>query len=73
MRHVSSRTNRGEERRAESFQRRQRTSFEKRFFIRRSKIDRIREAQEHGFRVFLHYLDVRTPELAIRRVEMRIL
>ena len=56
----------------ESFQRRRRASWGKWFFVHRSKIDRFRETREHRFRVFLHYLDMRTSELAIRCAERRI-
>ncbi len=40
--------------------------------VLRSKIDRFLETCEHRFRVFLHYLDMRTSELAIRCAERRI-
>lgn len=42
-------------------------------FSHASKVDLIREAQKPGFRVFLYHLHVRTPELAVKRVETRVL
>ena len=42
-------------------------------FSHPSKVGLIREAQKLGFRVFLYHLHVRTPELAIKRVETRVL
>ena len=52
----------------------QRTSFvTETVFSHPSKIELIREAQERGFRVFLYHLHVRSPELAVKRVETRVL
>lgn len=60
------------ERRAELLE--QRRSFvAETVFSHPSKIDLIREAQARGFRVFLYHLHVRTPELAVKRVETRVL
>lgn len=60
------------ERRAELL--RERSSFvAETVFSHPSKIDLIREARARGFRVFLYHLHVRTPELAIKRVETRVL
>jgi predicted ABC-type ATPase len=60
------------ERRAELL--RQRRSFvAETVFSHPSKMDLIREAQKRGFRVFLYHLHVRTPELAVKRVETRVL
>ena len=42
-------------------------------FSHPSKVDLIREAKNLGFRVFLYHLHVRTPELAVKRVEARVL
>jgi len=42
-------------------------------FSHRSKLDLIREAKKRGYRVFLCHLHVRTPELAVKRVETRVL
>ncbi len=42
-------------------------------FSHPSKIELIKEARKHGFRVFLYHLHVRTSELAVKRVETRVL
>ena len=42
-------------------------------FSHSSKVDLVREAQARGFRVFLYHLHVRTAELAVKRVETRVL
>lgn len=42
-------------------------------FSHPSKLDLIRKAHKLGFRVFLYHLHVRTPELAVKRVETRVL
>jgi predicted ABC-type ATPase len=42
-------------------------------FSHPSKVDLVSEAQKLGFRVFLYHLHVRTPELAVKRVETRVL
>jgi predicted ABC-type ATPase len=60
------------ERRAELLQ--QRRSFvAETVFSHPSKVELIKEAQKRGFRVFLYHLHVRTPELAVKRVESRVL
>lgn len=61
-----------DERRAELLK--QRRSFvAETVFSHPSKLDLIREAQKLGFQVFLYHLHVRTPKLAVMRVETRVL
>ena len=60
------------ERRAELIEKR-RSFVAETVFSHPSKIELIKEAHNHGFRVFLYHLHVRTPELAIKRVETRVL
>ncbi len=60
------------ERRAELLQQ-QRSFVAETVFSHPSKVELIKEAHKHGFRVFLYHLHVRTPELAVKRVETRVL